>query len=136
MIHWTPGTTIESAEREVIEQALKFYRGNKTATASALKVSTRTLDNKLEQYADDDRKSREHADRSAQGSGPSLHEQARPQEDKANGSKEVGISSDAGLRVESSFEVRTEPNVSVPERQEVQEVLPPQTRKRSASRSR
>lgn len=47
---WQPGMTIEVIEKEVILQALKFYRGNKSMTARSLDISVRTLHNKLERY--------------------------------------------------------------------------------------
>lgn len=47
---YTPGLTLEGAEKVVIEGAYKFYRGNKTTTALALGISVRTLDTKLEKY--------------------------------------------------------------------------------------
>ena len=47
---WQPGKTLESIEREVIQQAFRFYQGNKTATANSLGIAIRTLDAKLEKY--------------------------------------------------------------------------------------
>lgn len=49
-ILWSPGTTLAQVEEQVIVAALSFFRGNKSATATALGVSVRTLDNKLERY--------------------------------------------------------------------------------------
>lgn len=54
MVLWSPGMTLDDMERQVIEAAFKFHRQNKTATAAALGISVRTLDNKLEKYAGDD----------------------------------------------------------------------------------
>ena len=51
---WSPGMTLDAVERDAIESALRFYRGNKTATARALGIAVRTLDNKLDQYAKED----------------------------------------------------------------------------------
>lgn len=56
MITWQPGMTLDSMEKMAILQAYRFYRSNKTATANALGISIRTLDNKLEKYASDDKK--------------------------------------------------------------------------------
>lgn len=50
-ISWTPGVTIAAIEQDIIQAAFSFYRGNKTATAQSLGISIRTLDNKLERYA-------------------------------------------------------------------------------------
>lgn len=54
MIVWTPGMTLDDLERAVITTAFRVYRENKTATAAALGVSVRTLDNKFDRYAQDD----------------------------------------------------------------------------------
>lgn len=51
---WQPGQSLEDIEKEVIEKALKFYGHNKTKTAQALKISVRTIDNKLAKYQNDD----------------------------------------------------------------------------------
>lgn len=45
---WHPNMSLEDAEKVVIQAAFKFYRGNKVMTAQALKISPRTLDNKLD----------------------------------------------------------------------------------------
>lgn len=51
MLHnliWHPNMSLEDAEKIVIISALKFFRGNKLATAQALKISPRGLDIKLD----------------------------------------------------------------------------------------
>lgn len=52
-ILWTPGMTLEQIEKHVIQKAFIHYRENKTATAKALGISVRTLDTKLQQYAEE-----------------------------------------------------------------------------------
>lgn len=53
---WSPGMSLEDIERQVIIAASSFYR-SKAATAAALGVSVKTIDNKFEKYkADDDAK--------------------------------------------------------------------------------
>ncbi len=49
-----PGVTLKQVEKEFVLGAYQFFHGNKTATASALGVSVRTIDNKLERYEKDD----------------------------------------------------------------------------------
>ena len=44
------GTTIEQAERELIELTLKHTRNNKTRAAEILGISLKTLFNKLKEY--------------------------------------------------------------------------------------
>lgn len=50
-IVWSPGTSLEQNEREIITAAFDFYKENKSATAQSLGISVRTLENKLEKYA-------------------------------------------------------------------------------------
>lgn len=59
-IIWTPGVSLESLIQQGIEAAFSFYKENKTATANALGISIRTLDNKLASYA---KQKEEHAKR-------------------------------------------------------------------------
>ena len=47
---WTPGTTLDDIERNVILAALTHHSGNRTHTAKALGISIRTLRNKLADY--------------------------------------------------------------------------------------
>ena len=62
---WTPGMTLDAIEREVIQDAMKFYEGNKTHTASALGIAIRTLDARLEKYAADAQARKEKMEASA-----------------------------------------------------------------------
>lgn len=47
---WTPGSTLAMVERRAILECLTFHKGNRTYTAVALKISLRTLRNKLSEY--------------------------------------------------------------------------------------
>lgn len=58
-IIWTPGTSLEFMEKQIILAAFRHYRGNKTATANSLGIAIRTLDNKLEKYQQDDKEAEE-----------------------------------------------------------------------------
>lgn len=49
-LYWQPGVTLKQAEKEIILDAYRFYGGNKTATASSLNISVRTLFDKLAEY--------------------------------------------------------------------------------------
>lgn len=49
-INWVPGITLEEMEKQCILSAFRFYRGNKTQTATALGISPRSLYDKLEKY--------------------------------------------------------------------------------------
>ena len=52
---WVPGMTLERVEQAAIEEAFRYFLGNKTQTAQALSIAIRTLDAKLEKYALDKR---------------------------------------------------------------------------------
>ena len=47
---WYLGMTLDQAERKIIEKVLRFYNGNKSATARSLGVSVKTIENKVKQY--------------------------------------------------------------------------------------
>lgn len=133
-ISWSPGVTLDSIEQQVIEKALDFFKKNKTATAQALGISIRTLDNKLEKYRDDRRKyelSEEERKRNrddflarCRGNIPGQNQYAANAElqkriDAANADR-----SETGLRMEPAQEAATQRIVPVSERAEVQGVLP------------
>lgn len=99
MSKWQPGQTLEDVEREVIEEAFKYHRGNKTHTANALDIAIRTLDNKLTRYAEEDEERK----------------------------KENGLRSEGGLRLQSGLEFPEKPTVPMQKREEVQKVLSPET---------
>lgn len=75
LIIWSPGVTLEHIERQVIEKALAFYKGNKSATASALAVAVRTLDRKIELYAEADKAAVAAQDRLSEDSANFLNRQ-------------------------------------------------------------
>jgi hypothetical protein len=54
-INWSPGVTIEMVEKQVIQKAISFYRGNKTQCSIALGISIRTLDERLKKYEAEDK---------------------------------------------------------------------------------
>lgn len=47
VLDFASGNLFKEAERELISQALQYYNGNRTKTASGLGISIRTLRNKL-----------------------------------------------------------------------------------------
>jgi hypothetical protein len=121
MIQWAPGLTLESVEQMIIVQAIKFYGGNKTKTADSLGIAIRTLDNKLEKYDADRRDAASAAERERKNREEWLHKH------RASAQKIDGLSSpDSGTRVEPVIEVTAKPKVSMPQRAQVQEVLPRQ----------
>lgn len=49
---YSPGITLEEIEREAILAALRYHKGNRTATARALGISARTLITRIKDYKD------------------------------------------------------------------------------------
>jgi len=61
----TPGTTVAEVERQLIFLTLQHTGGNKTRAAEMLGISLKTLHNKLNRLADEDRGADKGADRGA-----------------------------------------------------------------------
>lgn len=130
IIVWSPGVSLDGIEKQVILKAFEHYRKNKTATAGALGISIRTLDTKLDRYAseadaekvrlEDSRAKREQQLAKHRGEvGNDFY--AVPESNRGStASRQVT----AGVRMESPKNAPTKQAVPVPERGEVQEVLP------------
>jgi hypothetical protein len=143
-IFWSPGVTLDTIEKLVICKAYQFYRQNKTATARALGISIKTLDNKFERYEKEDAEATEaqkyeherreeqlHRARFGHGAGFSNPYQSAP------AGIQNGREANRGNGVEPSSHAVAKSPVPVPERQEIQDVLPseapPRRRKRTGS---
>lgn len=137
MIQWRPGITIYLAEKEVILQAFKFYQSNKTATAHALGISTRTLDNKLERYESDRQYEQQRAEHLAHYERSLLDEQ-RGKVPAGTAAQIAKTFQHAASRfhMESAEEIGSESDLSLPEREEVQEMLSTETARRRPGRPR
>jgi DNA-binding NtrC family response regulator len=55
MVHLSVGTTVDEAEKQLILKTLNSTRNNKTRAAEILGISSKTLQNKLKEYALDDK---------------------------------------------------------------------------------
>ncbi len=144
MISWSPGVTLADIERQVILKALQFYRNNKTATSIALGISIRTLDTRIELYAQEDMEQKINAGRRqtereiqlarARGIHPHQYDTndgpvdsvgnlatVSPTEKRA-ASHQTG----EGLRMESLANAPAQSPVPVSQREEVQDLLPKQ----------
>lgn len=130
-IHWVPGLSLEAVEKECILQAIRYFRGNKTAAANSLGISVRNVDQKLAKYQQDDaslkrkedereQKHRDYLDR-ARGQAPDQLQRIAAAEQK---NKALRLQRERGERMESTDEVSEKQPVSVPVGQEVQAVLP------------
>lgn len=150
MITWQPGMSLEALEKSAIFEAMKFFQNNKAATARALGIAPRTLDNKLEKYAaedkervsfdDEQRKERESflqrqrhgALADTGGNIPSASGVAKTGIGPKTGAPgESHISNGASTRLDAQpvAQVPAQQNVSVSQREEVQSVLPKNTPK-------
>lgn len=151
---WQPGMTLEEVEKQAILQAFRFFRSNKTATASALGVSVRTIDTKLDKYLNDDKTGEEHDRARAEHENEWLRRSRNGHGDKAqpalsvaqsqstdegdgggNGSSSEGeewaeardvSGAESGVRVESAQKAPEKHAVPVHQREEVQG-LPPKS---------
>lgn len=125
------GMTLELIEKLAILKTLNHFRGNKMAAAGSLGIDRRTLDHRLEKYSEDEMKEKVRIE----------NDESRRQEllrrARGNPPNNVGIpyspseavgqasllSSPPGLRMESTVKFASQPKVSMPQRQEVQNVL-------------
>ncbi len=142
-IVWSPGVTLESIEKEVILRAFRFYRGNKTATSSALGIAIRTLDNKLEKYEvdgksqrerneQDDAKRAEFLARQRGGNPAPAATNAKAPQMVTGGSHGAAT----GERLEPATKLTEKPPVPLPKRAEVQSVLPQQNAPSNSRKAR
>lgn len=131
MIDWTPGLTLDEVEKITIRQAYKFYRDNKTTTASALGIAIKTLASKLEKYESDDANQR----RIIEGQ----RENNRNELARARGTQNQIQASipgpSTGASVESTSKDTAESKLPLSERKEVQEVLQDAPAKRGNRRA-
>jgi hypothetical protein len=124
-LNWQPGMTFAQVEKSVLLQAFRFHRGNKSAAASALGIPEAQLSEKLNGYLNEEkeqervtneqRQQREEFIRRSRG----IH----PATPTAPGGSSI-FSADAGVSVESTSESSEKSSVPMPERKEVQSVLP------------
>ena len=134
-LNWQPGMTLEAIEKEAILQAIRFYRGNKTATANALGFAIRTLDAKLEKYKQDDdarkqaqderlKREQDFVNRSRFGNDGKGGNPIRNPAQRRNSEENVddGTKASSELGMESSSEVPSQQRVPLSERQKVQGV--------------
>ncbi len=129
MIMWSPGVTLEGIEQQVIIKAYAFYRKNKTATAQSLGISIRTLDNKLEKYEADQllqterdyesRQRRAEQLNRARGLSPAVEVPASPEHNATPNPER--------LFAQPHDKASAQQAMPMPERQEVQTLLPRQT---------
>lgn len=135
-VHWVPGITLEEIEKQCILAAFRFYRGNKTQTAQTLGINIRTLERKMEDYEaanrrEDERRNSEEFEREKTLARLRGVEFTR---DNSVGSSNQNIpkretssyEAEAGFRVQSTETPSPQPEMSMPERKEVQGMLPRQ----------
>jgi hypothetical protein len=139
MIIWQPGMSLEFLERLAIFEAMKFFQNNKSATARALGIAPRTLDNKLEKYAADD-KEREKFDQQQRANRESLLQRQRngALADSGGNSSQAGSNQNgqearketpgngaqSGMDAQPAAKISPQQSVPLSQRKEVQSVLP------------
>lgn len=131
-IIWSPGTRLDDIERQVILKAFGYYNKNKTATANALGIAIRTLDVKLEKYGADDAAVKA-ADEQRKANREFQLARARgivPPTAAAPGRQGAEIREDSAeaqtrLLLQPDSSIPPQQPVPLPERSEVQEMLPP-----------
>lgn len=126
-IVWSPGTSLDEIEKQVILKAFRHFRGNKTVTSNALGISIRTLDSKLEKYGADGkseeasneqrRQEREIQLARARGFAPASAPAPAVKESSQN-----GASTESGFRMESTPQPSTEYALPVQVRSKVQKL--------------
>lgn len=118
---WTPGMSLEAVEKEVILQALKYFKGNKTATYNALGIAPKTLDSKLEKYNVSAKEMKEKQDDRTTRANEWLEKQRWGHTGKARSSQEV-LQTPAEFRVESTIELPTQQPMSMQIGEKIQKV--------------
>lgn len=119
--------TIEDIEKQAIQIRINMFRGNKSQCAISLGISIRTLDAKLEKYADDKRKTEEREAQEAIERSEILDRQRGiiPQSRSEEGGPRV-YGSTSGVHVQPSIEAPPQHAMPVSQQQKVQSVLPKQ----------
>lgn len=142
MIVWSPGVTLEAIEKQVILKAFRHFRGNKTHTAQALGIAIRTLDNKLGQYLNED-KEQESRDGDERKKREAFLARCRGQMPDNTGLPEARAVAQAhvsgaasGVRMESGPVAPAQPTMPLPERSQVQGMLPAQASEGRSRRAR
>ena len=144
-VHWSPGVTLEMIEKQVILNAFRFYRGNKTQTAISLGIAIRTLETKLERYEHDGKEQLEREQRDDAERAAILDKQRGIYTDPKTGERRVygsntGVHESANnterLRSEPTTNTESLHNVSVQKRQEIPLVLPKVDAKNNTARRR
>lgn len=120
MIVYTPGMTLEGMEKFLILAAFKFYRQNKTTTAKALGCAIRTLDTKLEKYAEEDKQLEQREIEQKRIDADWLTRQRNGNPPAGNGLPRPN----AGVYVEPSVKIPPQSPMPMQERPQVQNLLP------------
>lgn len=144
MINWQPGMSLEFLERAAILEAMKFFQNNKAATARALGIAPRTLDSKLEKYVSDSKEQESFDDQQRKNRESFLQRQRNGAladttgNPSPTGSSQVGQETrkettgngpPSGLDAQPVAKASAQQGVPVPQREEVQGVLPKNTSK-------
>lgn len=114
-------------EKQVILNAFRFYRGNKTQCSISLGISIRTLENKLEKYEADGiaQRDAEIKDEAERAEILDRHRGIIPSSKSQEGGARI-YGANAGVHVQSAPEVPAQQSMPMPQSEKVQSVLPKQ----------
>lgn len=135
MISWSPGTTLDEIEKQVILAALGHFRNNKTATANALGITARTIDNKIALYAKEKAK-QEEANAEARRRAEEHLARARGLPVTAEQCASPSAQAWVGDGPQSPKDFGAQHPMSMPKREEVQDMLPQQAAVGGSGKSR
>lgn len=136
-VFWSPGVTLEMIEKQVILNALRFYRGNVIQCAISLGVSDRTIRNKMEKYEQDSAAQQER-DAAEDAERARILDRQRGivpgSKDQEGGARIYGAHT--GVHMEPSRQAPAQHAVPMSESEKIQSVLPPKASVSSQQRRR
>lgn len=136
-INFSPGVSLDAVEKQAILLSYGHFRQNKTATANALGISIRTLDNKLERYEAEEKEAKDNAEQERTRGAEQLarFRGQQPATYIPSGAANEGTESAGPGHVphgaegdgsQSTIDAATQPPLPMPERRQIQEMLPRQ----------
>lgn len=126
------GMRLEELEKMAILKVVNHFRGNKTTAATSLGIDRRTLDHRLERYADDEERQKERVlndqlrreEQLSRARGNPPNNVGIPYNSYQNASKSEYPAPDAGVRVEPPVHFTPKQTMPLSQREEIQGVLP------------
>ena len=147
---WQPGMKLDELEKLAILAAFRFYRANKSQTAISLGITVRTLENKLGQYEQESREHEQKLNDERERNREILNRmRGIPQvadvprnphlqrtSENVQAIEQPSLRPNAGIHLEPTYKSAPQQPMPVPQRQEVQSVLPKQPAQSGQQRRR